>query len=59
MRNVSCVVFTSGIYPEVVMVLVFVLNVIVSKGVVCAVEPTGTAPAALLEYCLDGPPDDP
>ena len=59
MMNVSYIVFTCGIYPDVVIVLVFVSNVIVNKGVVCDVEPTGTAFAKLLEYCLDGPVDDP
>jgi hypothetical protein len=58
-RKVFHSALSSGIYPEVVMVFVFVLNVIVSRGVLCDVEPTGTAFAKLLEYILAGPPDEP
>ena len=47
------------LYPDVVIVLVFVLNVIVNRGVVCDVDPTGTTPAVLAEYCLNGPAPEP
>ena len=58
-RYECLMIFAVRIHPDVVIVLVFVSNVIVNKGVVCDVEPTGTAFAKLLEYCLDGPDDDP
>lgn len=42
------------IYPDVVIVFVFVLKVIVNTGVVVDDVPVGTE-AELLEYIIDGP----
>ena len=56
----ECLLFLDiRVYPDVVIVLVFVSNVIVNRGVVCDVDPTGTAPAVLAEYCLNGPAPEP
>ena len=44
--------------PELVYVFVFVLNVNVKTGVVCDVEPIGTAFAVLYEQVIDDPLDD-
>ena len=42
------------IYPDVVIVLLFVLNVTVNTGVVVVDEPTGNE-AVLEEYIIEGP----
>ena len=39
----------SKVHPDVVRVLVFVLNVNVKTGVVWDVDPTGTAPGVFIE----------